>query len=1610
MKKLLKFIILIALIVAITIVMPGFMNNTNLIQAADEAEWSEDGASCFDGFTVLEIVPYKGMGELGYLVGGQEPVDAELFTYNSGPGSFSHVVGALEFYPSYVQKDIPANGQLDSGWMPAFTDIYQNGYFEYAGQGADRYTINERQRVYQKVAEGTGTHRAILPHNARLERVYQGGWEPYMRQNVIAYFTDLIPEDTSKLLNTSATYSPYCVTASPNQTGDYDYDAENDRFFLDKGNGSYDVIFEQNNQGRYYMYSDYEIVDDNTGPYSYTDIQYTPQVSGDYIFNDNGMTFTYQRYWGGTYRWVEDDRALTKTNYSRETVNGVERIWVQGLKVQKRFQYTYRLGIVNNELLKRNVLGIPSDMANDYPLRVITLTPAQLNANLNNEQDLIDEAGLIYINAREHDQLYIQLYEQYSYEGLALPSTSKYYNNRTKKNNELNFAFNDINWTVADKLFRKIAGIGCKKAGAIFDSSFYFDAINGSGVYSTYCRDNSGIGVNYSTNGASSINMVKLFITVFQRNKIDFYNSFMNPNTTEEAHRITPQIGLSTNVTPTGSTASFVRPGASYDPNHYYARYWNLNTFLPWGLNAEGEMVQFPESSFRDMGIYHTSIAHEKNYLVDNVLVLFGGSGRTMGSRFTEGIIVVDQEDGSNNIITTDDLTEIITGGGDGYEDTGGVSYPPGDDVEGPPDAPEEDIPDDPEDIPDDGSSGSNVRKYKRVLNIQPTAYFEASENYIRDLFHNRLSEDGNQIEVQIINMTSTQFNGSLEDINSYYDMIFMGSAIHEGINYNRFYIDSNNRTIFNDSNLSRHFYLLNGDTISLTNGVNVHYRNNDISLQKKNELIGFLEAGYPIVLDPYLYSMNDNQGRVMSGTNIASFVNTSKANSNYRLLNSGNGAQSSFLDRIEEGLAITRPRITLKSPTDSGGVPVQSSQLSIAFQLYPWEDMPHYHRYNVEFYIDKDADGIFDKNDKIDIRSKDGSYWERIGTSERIRTLTYDVSDLNGVYQWKLVVTRADNHFDDWADNSKIRACVTGYVSNTKKETLNILHIKDNSSGYSLEEEFHNNTSSLINEYAGDGRIYQYTFKFETMTVNDYVDQFKDNPYSTSDAEATGRLSKYHILILDNPVDAIDNTYGATTNIKDEISKNIGLIYTKGALGYDRQKLYYNEDQYSFIDYSGAYTYNYINRNSLDDGAMMIYRDMIGTNSLELRTDEAYRTNYLTKTNEGSITRYPYQIGKVIDIADNSYSNDAVIDYYIPIDNNDPTPKKNLVGWYSLSDENSPLVEDHIEASAERLYHGVYSSSPGDVVNNYYLFSHGSTFYSGINLARVEEDRMEDEMKLFINTIYAARKASESRDVVVAPVVKITNPIDDPYDIPGSDIREDGTYLVSFELSESLTNMSLDIGFGTEGTSYPWMNRVYEYFYGSLGPAIDISSGRVFESGKEYALLIDKDDLSEIAQLLRITATNDMGYSGTDSVSLSYSQIPEIEITDPSSGFVYVDVDYTGLADDQDMTRTDDIEIKFTVSYVNTGSYEIIIESGGEPLTFGEDGDYTLHTDAGDLINPGTPIVNTEEMAFILSIKSSTMKNINIKDFTIIARDTSSAKEREAFVTLLRRSLFPLD
>ena len=423
MKKLLKGLMLIV-IIAMLALMPEFIDYNGNTVKANEAGWSEDSSDSdeLDAYTIVEILPYKGLSEIGYLVGGQEPIDKEFFEVEDAHGNLSFLGDAISDFPSYAEKPMPSTGTPDTDWAAAKTIANQNGYFVLDDQGTYKQTIGDN---YIRVAEGTtGSYRAEIDPLKDMEATYNFWGNPTNRKNVKAQFVFGNPSGVA-LYKATVGYLPISVTAvNPKNTGDYDYDIINKRFILTEGTGDYDVIFQKtwDTTNVYHMKANYEIVDDNSGPYSF-DVKYVAQAGGNYRKETGagGKIFTYDQ-WNGQYRWVQDDTALTKpTNYFVEG----GKTWVKSQKVNVLYQFKFNTELINNELFKRKVLGIPASLASDYPVRVFTTTPENLSKPEN--QHYIEEADLFYINdSAAHNPAYISLYEEKSVEGRNLLLNQKY--------------------------------------------------------------------------------------------------------------------------------------------------------------------------------------------------------------------------------------------------------------------------------------------------------------------------------------------------------------------------------------------------------------------------------------------------------------------------------------------------------------------------------------------------------------------------------------------------------------------------------------------------------------------------------------------------------------------------------------------------------------------------------------------------------------------------------------------------------------------------------------------------------------------------------------------------------------------------------------------------------------------------------------------------------------------------------------------------------------------------------------------------------------------------------------------------------------------------------
>lgn len=140
---------------------------------------------------------------------------------------------------------------------------------------------------------------------------------------------------------------------------------------------------------------------------------------------------------------------------------------------------------------------------------------------------------------------------------------------------------------------------------------------------------------------------------------------------------------------------------------------------------------------------------------------------------------------------------------------------------------------------------------------------------------------------------------------------------------------------------------------------------------------------------------------------------------------------------------------------------------------------------------------------------------------------------------------------------------------------------------------------------------------------------------------------------------------------------------------------------------------------------------------------DSVDLTTRAVKVNEGQIASYPYKIDSEIGIA--------------------PTHAQ----WYQLSPEDEDLTvwyclaADGNLASVNQGSAGnslTYQVSPNDAMNNYYVYSRGNVYYSGIGHSEAVSDM---EAKLFVNTMIAAYRDNDREDVNVTyepPVIEIEN------------------------------------------------------------------------------------------------------------------------------------------------------------------------------------------------------------------------------------------------------------
>lgn len=134
--------------------------------------------------------------------------------------------------------------------------------------------------------------------------------------------------------------------------------------------------------------------------------------------------------------------------------------------------------------------------------------------------------------------------------------------------------------------------------------------------------------------------------------------------------------------------------------------------------------------------------------------------------------------------------------------------------------------------------------------------------------------------------------------------------------------------------------------------------------------------------------------------------------------------------------------------------------------------------------------------------------------------------------------------------------------------------------------------------------------------------------------------------------------------------------------------------------------------------------------------SSENNETTLAQKLNKGQITQYPYTI------SDNLKVTSTHVQYH-ELNLEEP----GVTVWFTLEDTKQNGWDNGRAMSGPIIY----GATPHNASNNYYIYSKGNIFYSGVGHRDVDQ---EEERKLFVNTMIAAYRPKSD-----VPYVEVTYP-----------------------------------------------------------------------------------------------------------------------------------------------------------------------------------------------------------------------------------------------------------
>lgn len=1064
------------------------------------------------------------------------------------------------------------------------------------------------------------------------------------------------------------------------------------------------------------------------------------------------------------------------------------------VEVPRYFNY------VSYDNFLKDTLKLTDEQAKDYSIVIKTITPKELNEH----PDWAKYADLYEFSPKTHYGETVNLWKQFNRLGdtSEVPNGLKGFENTDSDNTK------DISWEVALSMYYKV-NADVNYAAIMMDTECYSveQLTKGKQVTIDILDWNMKPSGETYTNTGFNNNVYKLAVMLLSMKHELFEDLYLDKKSPWR-----------------------VEDGKCLAQKGDAQTYWTLYTFCP--TNEKGEKVSWDwynywntPDKWKDYEMAGNVTTNGNRFYINNRMFTYNGDNTItqdyadpgkidFDSKFKDFLDYVDKEypDKDRKPSTSDAIRYIL---GD----------KPNDDNE-------------------------SLKGTLKILDIEPC--YDSKNGYSLQKTYIRLMIPKFRGDIEITHMTTAQFIGSAEDLNSTYNMIFMGLD-YGAYSTKREWVASANDgkggnvdvTYWNDYSMKGKIYFHTGDKMtganytkdarsrsveflySATNENNVvsgqelRFPGNDITKIKQAELEDFLKAGYPIVAVPYLYDTDSL--RIDQYSNICKFIKKNRSSSDKKTTLLKTSDISGIYSVVKESRAkVEFTKLPEKYNGDTGsGTKVtnpnylsrDSSQRSLMTFGFKVDDKAN-KTYSYRIYLDQNQDGKF-ADDELYYTGK------KFKANDGEQTVTCKLSKLYyGLIQWKIEIYEVKAN----ANDRSVRFVKTGCsaaknMAGLGKKVINVLQIMPKGSNESYDGKLDLSTDERFKKYYRE--LEDYSINITSISLDQFEQKFKNKPFTSYDYSKTltdedydniskdlstdqQQLYSYHMYIIgfgDTYAGKnLDNTYGMVDFLKFYIASGKSVLFThdltsmhnekaenfgysantllRDVMGMNRYKAISKNvsDKNQLIQYQKGISYDTVtdvNGNELDQKHGFTYYAMkrLGWTNIpqnynkdqkvpyqymitsskdgtpicnigEIAHTGFNNTNDLTtkveQSNQGQITEYPYKIDKSFTISDTHAQ-------WYQLDMEDPE----VTVWYTLADDGKHVVCDgESNGTGTAVTYGV---SPKDVANNYYIYSKGNVFYSGVGHSTITQDM---EAKLFINTMIAAYRASYE-----PPMVEILNP-----------------------------------------------------------------------------------------------------------------------------------------------------------------------------------------------------------------------------------------------------------